>query len=276
MATTATNNNKNMAFEAKLRASVPGPPGLPVIQVYEEFVRMLKANQAIIACSQTGSGKSTQIPRYVLNEQLGAGKMVTCTQPRRYVTITTAGFVAESMNVELGAEVNNLFCETLKLFTVLANTIKHIHKIGAKDDGILVILGPILSPDDVSLRLYTKEAFELCLPECKKTGIQSSEATSTLLALANHGFHNPINSGLIEPMDPEILLQGTELLLDLGLIQPDGSPSEDGKRANNVPVSPIWFNCLREAHRFGCVEDMLTIVAIENTDGSIQCLLSQR
>ncbi|KAK8879479.1 P-loop containing nucleoside triphosphate hydrolase protein [Apiospora arundinis] len=280
MATTATNNNKNMALEAKLRASVPGPPELPVIQVYEEFVRMLKANQAIIACSQTGSGKSTQIPRYVLNEQLGAGKMVACTQPRRYVTITTAGFVAESMNVELGAEVNNLFFYLTdgKLLAYYANGDPQFSGYSCIiiDEALERTLNTDILMAKLKVAMASRKNLKVIIMAATLDANKfSSYFGGAPILTITHPFSRrcifaTVHQGGLRTLLARVQKDWYSDQIS-GLIQPDGSPSEDGKRANNVPVSPIWFNCLREAHRFGCIEDMLTIVAIENTDGSIFC-----
>ncbi|KAK8014605.1 hypothetical protein PG990_007901 [Apiospora arundinis] len=272
MATTATNNNKNMALEAKLRASVPGPPGLPVIQVYEEFVRMLKANQAIIACSQTGSGKSTQIPRYVLNEQLGAGKMVACTQPRRYVTITTAGFVAESMNVEL------VYLTDGKLLAYYANGDPQFSGYSCIiiDEALERTLNTDILMAKLKVAMASRKNLKVIIMAATLDANKfSSYFGGAPILTITHPFSRrcifaTVHQGGLRTLLARVQKDWYSDQIS-GLIQPDGSPSEDGKRANNVPVSPIWFNCLREAHRFGCVEYMLTIVAIENTDSSIFC-----
>ncbi|KAG6474728.1 hypothetical protein ZIOFF_068667 [Zingiber officinale] len=79
---------------------------LPVWQQKEEFLQVLKANQTLILVGETGSGKTTQIPQFVLEyEDLGKRSMVACTQPRRVAAMSVSRRVAEEMDVTIGDEV---------------------------------------------------------------------------------------------------------------------------------------------------------------------------
>ncbi|XP_020086379.1 probable pre-mRNA-splicing factor ATP-dependent RNA helicase DEAH3 isoform X4 [Ananas comosus] len=80
---------------------------LPVWQQKEELLETLKANQILILVGETGSGKTTQIPQFVLeaNEFAGKRPMVACTQPRRVAAMSVSRRVAEEMNVTIGEEV---------------------------------------------------------------------------------------------------------------------------------------------------------------------------
>ncbi|XP_007219429.2 probable pre-mRNA-splicing factor ATP-dependent RNA helicase DEAH2 [Prunus persica] len=83
---------------------------LPVWQQKDEFLKALKANQCIILVGETGSGKTTQIPQFVLesvNAEIPGGKrmMIACTQPRRVAAMSVSRRVAEEMDVKIGEEV---------------------------------------------------------------------------------------------------------------------------------------------------------------------------
>uniref|UniRef100_A0A804LJ87 RNA helicase n=1 Tax=Zea mays TaxID=4577 RepID=A0A804LJ87_MAIZE len=79
---------------------------LPVWQQKEEFLRSLRDNQTLILVGETGSGKTTQIPQFVLEtEGLGNRSMVACTQPRRVAAMSVSRRVAEEMDVTIGEEV---------------------------------------------------------------------------------------------------------------------------------------------------------------------------
>ncbi|CAL9006314.1 unnamed protein product [Prunus brigantina] len=83
---------------------------LPVWQQKDEFLKALKANQCIILVGETGSGKTTQIPQFVLesvNAETPDGKrmMIACTQPRRVAAMSVSRRVAEEMDVKIGEEV---------------------------------------------------------------------------------------------------------------------------------------------------------------------------
>lgn len=80
---------------------------LPVHQQRNEFLELYQKSQILVFVGETGSGKTTQIPQFVLFDDLPHlnGKMVACTQPRRVAAMSVAQRVASEMDVELGAEV---------------------------------------------------------------------------------------------------------------------------------------------------------------------------
>ncbi|KIY98086.1 RNA helicase [Monoraphidium neglectum] len=84
----------------------------------------VRANKVLIVVGETGSGKTTQIPQFLLQSGLadisgggggkggwrggrdgGGGGMIACTQPRRVAAVTVARRVAEEMGVQLGQKV---------------------------------------------------------------------------------------------------------------------------------------------------------------------------
>lgn len=73
----------------------------------DEFLRLYQQSQILVFVGETGSGKTTQIPQFVLYDDLPQtqGKMVACTQPRRVAAMSVAQRVAAEMDVKLGEEV---------------------------------------------------------------------------------------------------------------------------------------------------------------------------
>jgi pre-mRNA-splicing factor ATP-dependent RNA helicase DHX15/PRP43 len=80
---------------------------LPVYQFKDELIKKILENQSIVVEGETGSGKTTQIPQFLLEAGLAdQGKTcVACTQPRRVAATSIAQRVADEMDVELGKEV---------------------------------------------------------------------------------------------------------------------------------------------------------------------------
>ena len=58
-------------------------PALPVCQKRADIARAVAAHPVVIVCGETGSGKTTQIPKILLEMGRGAAGMIGHTQPRR-------------------------------------------------------------------------------------------------------------------------------------------------------------------------------------------------
>src|SRR5918994_422028 len=78
------------------------PPELPVSAHREELLAAIRANQVVVVAGETGSGKTTQLPKLCL--EAGREK-VAHTQPRRLAARTVAARIAEEMKVPLGEAV---------------------------------------------------------------------------------------------------------------------------------------------------------------------------
>ncbi|CAN6468953.1 unnamed protein product [Victoria cruziana] len=79
---------------------------LPVWQQRQEFMEALERNQTLILVGETGSGKTTQIPQFIVEgDYTSDHKKVACTQPRRVAAMSVSRRVAEEMDVSIGEEV---------------------------------------------------------------------------------------------------------------------------------------------------------------------------
>lgn len=82
------------------------PENLPITQKIPEIEALLTAHQVIIIAGETGSGKTTQIPKLCLKMGRGVeGKRIGHTQPRRIAARTVAARIAEELNVPLGSAI---------------------------------------------------------------------------------------------------------------------------------------------------------------------------
>ncbi|MBT1003098.1 ATP-dependent RNA helicase HrpA [Paenarthrobacter sp. DKR-5] len=81
------------------------PPELPVSERREDLMAAIAANQVTIIAGETGSGKTTQIPKMCLELGLADKGLIGHTQPRRLAARTVAERIAEELDVELGQEV---------------------------------------------------------------------------------------------------------------------------------------------------------------------------
>jgi ATP-dependent helicase HrpA len=80
-------------------------PALPVSQRREEIARAIAAHPVVIVCGETGSGKTTQIPKILLEMGRGGKQYIGHTQPRRIAARSVAARIAEELKVELGTLV---------------------------------------------------------------------------------------------------------------------------------------------------------------------------
>ncbi len=80
--------------------------GLPISEHRDEIIALLKHNQVVIVCGDTGSGKTTQLPKMAMELGLGSnGRRIACTQPRRLAAVTVAERVAEELGTSVGGIV---------------------------------------------------------------------------------------------------------------------------------------------------------------------------
>ncbi|OAE02284.1 ATP-dependent helicase [Arthrobacter sp. OY3WO11] len=81
------------------------PAELPVSERREDLMAAIAANQVTIIAGETGSGKTTQIPKMCLELGLGENGLIGHTQPRRLAARTVAERIAEELGVDIGQEV---------------------------------------------------------------------------------------------------------------------------------------------------------------------------
>ncbi|MDB6077198.1 MAG: hrpB 1, partial [Akkermansiaceae bacterium] len=81
------------------------PAELPITARKDDIVAAIRANQVVVIAGETGSGKTTQIPKMCLEAGLGIEAKIGCTQPRRVAALSISRRIAEELNVSWGREV---------------------------------------------------------------------------------------------------------------------------------------------------------------------------
>ncbi|MFL5882405.1 MAG: ATP-dependent RNA helicase HrpA, partial [Actinomycetota bacterium] len=81
------------------------PPELPVSQRRDEIAKAIRDHQVVVVAGETGSGKTTQLPKICLELGRGTRGMIGHTQPRRLAARTVAERVAAELGTELGGVV---------------------------------------------------------------------------------------------------------------------------------------------------------------------------
>ena len=80
-------------------------PELPITAKKDEIIEAIKNNSIVIVSGETGSGKTTQLPKFCLAAGRGVNGIIGCTQPRRIAATSIAARIAEELGEELGQSV---------------------------------------------------------------------------------------------------------------------------------------------------------------------------
>ena len=98
--------NKSIGLVAlrdkKIPKNICYPPALPVSKKSNEIKKVLLSNQVVVVTGDTGSGKTTQLPKICLEAGLGRKGLIAHSQPRRLAATSVAKRIAEELNSELG------------------------------------------------------------------------------------------------------------------------------------------------------------------------------
>lgn len=90
---------------ARRRPAFSYDPELPITDRREEIIAALRDEQVVVVCGETGSGKSTQLPKMCLEAGLGTAGLIGHTQPRRIAARSIAARLAEELGSAVGGSV---------------------------------------------------------------------------------------------------------------------------------------------------------------------------
>lgn len=93
------------AARAAQQPAITLDPQLPIAREAERIVALIREHQVMVIAGETGSGKTTQLPKLCLAAGRGAAGMIGCTQPRRIAARAVASRVAEELRTPVGETV---------------------------------------------------------------------------------------------------------------------------------------------------------------------------
>ncbi len=102
-----TRSEKSVQKRIDARPVIKYPAGLPITAKKEDIQQAILANQVVVISGETGSGKTTQIPKMCLDISRGIQGRIACTQPRRIAATSLATQVAKELGTEPGVEVGH-------------------------------------------------------------------------------------------------------------------------------------------------------------------------
>lgn len=92
-------------YEPLIPEAITYPEELPVSERREDIMNAIRDNQVVIIAGETGSGKTTQIPKMCLDLGLGEKGLIGHTQPRRLAARSVAERIAEELGQKIGETV---------------------------------------------------------------------------------------------------------------------------------------------------------------------------
>jgi ATP-dependent helicase HrpA len=98
----------SIALRDQRRRNVPPvsyPPDLPISARKDDILGAIRGSQVVVVAGETGSGKTTQLPKLCLEAGLGIEAKIGCTQPRRVAALSISQRIAQELNVTWGREV---------------------------------------------------------------------------------------------------------------------------------------------------------------------------
>lgn len=174
-----------MKASGSLKAMQSFREKLPAFKMKSDFLKAVAENQVLVVSGETGCGKTTQLPQFILEEEIsslrGADCNIICTQPRRISAISVSARVSSERGESLGETVGYqirleskrssqtrlLFCTTGVLLRQLVQDteltgvshllVDEIHERGMNEDFLLIILRDLL-PRRPDLRLILMSA----------------------------------------------------------------------------------------------------------------------
>ncbi len=114
----------------RLSDRIEFPPELPISERIVDIANAIEAHPVVIVAGETGSGKTTQLPKICLAMGRGVDRQIGCTQPRRIAATSVAARVAQELATELGDVVGYKVRFT--------DRVKHTSSVKFMTDGILL------------------------------------------------------------------------------------------------------------------------------------------
>ncbi|KAI3449482.1 hypothetical protein Pfo_006147 [Paulownia fortunei] len=137
---------------------------LPVVAMRNKIVEKILENRVTLIVGETGCGKSSQIPQFLLEENM---EPILCTQPRRFAVVAVARMVATARNCEVGGEVgyhighSRVFSARSKIFFKTAGVLLD----EMREKGLNALKYKVIVLDEVHERSVESDLVLVCIKQ---------------------------------------------------------------------------------------------------------------
>jgi pre-mRNA-splicing factor ATP-dependent RNA helicase DHX16 len=118
-------------------------------------------------------------------------------------------------------------------------------------------------------RLYTKWSYLNELEANTTPEILRTNLSSVVLMMMSLGINDLINFDFMDPPPPETLIRALEELYALGALNDKGELTKMGRQMAEFPTDPMLAKSILAADKYGCVDDVLSVIAMLGESGSL-------
>ncbi|GAA5895508.1 hypothetical protein JCM6882_006273 [Rhodosporidiobolus microsporus] len=118
-------------------------------------------------------------------------------------------------------------------------------------------------------RLYTKHAYQHELDQDTVPEIQRTNLGTVVLMLKSLGINDLIGFDFLDPPPGDTLIRALDLLYALGAFNDRGELTKMGRRMAEFPMDPAMSKAILASEKYGCTEEVLTIVSMLSESGSL-------
>ncbi len=224
-------------------ASIAYPAELPVVQAKDELLEAIRYHQVVVICGETGSGKTTQLPKLCLELGRGVRGLIGHTQPRRLAARSVANRIASELNTRVG--------ELVGYETRFDRRVSERSLIKLMTDGILLAElqrdRELLAYDTIILDEAHERSLNIdfllgwlkrLLPRRPDLKLIITSATLDPEKLARH-FAAPSASGEAVPA-PILIVEGRAYPVEMRYREPD--PDDDLEGQVGAGIEELWRN----------------------------------
>ncbi|KAJ9653882.1 hypothetical protein H2198_006991 [Neophaeococcomyces mojaviensis] len=118
-------------------------------------------------------------------------------------------------------------------------------------------------------RLYTSQAYKNELESNTTPEIQRTNLTGTILMLKSLGINDLLDFDFMDPPSTDTIVRAVELLYALGALNNAGELTKIGRQMAEIPADPMLSRSILAADKYGCVEEVLSIIAMLGESASL-------